>query len=35
MRGKQINNFFNILILRITPADAGKTVNPSSMRGVK
>ena len=25
MRGKQINNFFNIIVLRITPADAGKT----------
>ena len=26
MRGKQINNFFDIIVLRITPADAGKTL---------
>ena len=25
MRGKQINKFFNIIVVRITPADAGKT----------
>ena len=31
MRGKQINNFFNVIVLRITPADAGKTLFHSSM----
>ena len=31
MRGKQINNFFNIIVLRITPADAGKTSRRGSV----
>ena len=31
VRGKQINNFFNVIVLRITPAGAGKTDAPAQV----